>query len=171
MPTPDLKDFRAQLKMHPDTERLTPQAPAQGTATGQVPVQAVAQAPAQTTATVTPDPQMHQRSSSTDTDMEGDGEDISHSEKLHIIRVISDASDDLTTFKNALDKSLPFAVDFRKLQALLHPDKYHGEEKIQAEKAFQSMCTVTDVIGIMTNCIRAIIISRKVWSSSPGRGR
>jgi hypothetical protein len=171
MPTPDLKDLRAQLETNPGTERPTPQAPAQGTATGQVPVQAAPQAPAQTPAPVTPGPQQHQRSSFTDTDMEENEEDLSHNEKLLIIRAISDASDDPTTFKNALDNALPFAMDFRKLQALLHPDKYHGEEKIQAQKAFQSMCTVTDVVGILTNCIRAIIISRKIWRSSPGRGR
>ncbi|KAJ5402745.1 uncharacterized protein N7487_008641 [Penicillium crustosum] len=137
MPTPDLKDFRAQLET-PDTNRPTPQAPAQGTATGHVPVQAAAQAPAQSPAPVTPEPQQRQRPSSADTDMEEDEEDLSHNEKLLIIRAISDASDDPTMFKNALDNALPFAVDFRKLQALLHPDKYHGEEKIQAQKAFQN---------------------------------
>lgn len=166
MPTPDLKDFRAQLETNPDTERPIPQVPAQGTAT-----QADAQAPAQSPAPVTPGPQQHQRSSPTDTNMQESEEDLSHNEKLLIIRAISDVSDDPATFKNALDNALPFAMDFRKLQALLHPDKYHGEEKIQAQKAFQSMCTVTDVVGILTNCIRAIIISRKVWRSSPGRGR
>ncbi|KAJ5288442.1 hypothetical protein N7508_007542 [Penicillium antarcticum] len=146
MPTPDLKDFRAQLET-PDTERPTPQAPAQGTATGHVPVQAAAQAPAQTPALVTPEPQQHQRSSSADTDMEEDEEDLSHNEKLLIIRAISDASDDPTTFKNALDNALPFAVDFRKLQALLHPDKYHGEEKIQAQKAFQKLLSFREKSG------------------------
>ncbi|KAL2704579.1 hypothetical protein AAEP93_005650 [Penicillium crustosum] len=146
MPTPDLKDFRAQLET-PDTNRPTPQAPAQGTATGHVPVQAAAQAPAQSPAPVTPEPQQRQRPSSADTDMEEDEEDLSHNEKLLIIRAISDASDDPTMFKNALDNALPFAVDFRKLQALLHPDKYHGEEKIQAQKAFQKLLSFREKSG------------------------
>ncbi|GIK07676.1 hypothetical protein Aspvir_003342 [Aspergillus viridinutans] len=172
MPTADLKDLRAQLETKPGSERPTPQAPPQGTATGQEPAQApaqtsapaqaappamaAAQAPAQTPAAAqTPAPtqipaipstQQHQRSNSADIDMEED-EELGHNEKLLIIRAISDAPDDPTTFKNALDNALPFAVDFRKLQALLHPDKYQGEEKIQAQKAFQKLLSFREKSG------------------------
>ena len=41
MPISDLEDLRAQLDTNLGTERPTPQAPDEGTATGQVPVQAV----------------------------------------------------------------------------------------------------------------------------------
>ncbi|CAI7654522.1 unnamed protein product [Penicillium crustosum] len=159
MPTPDLKDFRAQLETNPDTERPTAQAPARGTATGQVPMEAAAQVPAQTPAPVTPGPQQLKRSSSTDIDMETeadidmeteadtDEKVLSHDEKLLIVRAISKASDDPATFKNALDNALPFSMDFRKLQALLHPDKYHGEEKDRAQEAFQKLLSFREKSG------------------------
>lgn len=79
-----------------------------------------------------------------DTDKDGEDDDdlksLSQNEKLAIIRAILDAPKHSEFFKQALDKALPFPVDFKTLQGLIHPDKYQDkEEKVQATVAFQSM--------------------------------
>lgn len=93
-----------------------------------------------------PEPQSHGQSDPKDTDMDGDDDDdpnnLSHNEKLAIIRAISNAPEEPAQFQQAFEHSLPFPIDFKIVQALIHPDKYQDKEKDQAKVAFQSMCPI-----------------------------
>lgn len=78
-----------------------------------------------------------------DEDDDQDPNDLSQNEKLAIIRAISDAPEQPDSFERALDNALPFPMDFKTIQALIHPDKYQDEEeKVQAKVAFQSVSPV-----------------------------
>lgn len=130
-------------------------APRQDAATAQAPQPSPGQAPPPQSAvsppaqpSAAPEPQSDVQSEQKDTDMDrkdDDGDDdpnsLSQNEKLAIIRAILNAPEEPEQFQQAFENSLPFPIDFKILQALIHPDKYQDkEEKDQAKVAFQSMC-------------------------------
>ncbi|KAJ5982304.1 hypothetical protein N7451_012404 [Penicillium sp. IBT 35674x] len=107
---------------------------------------------ASTQNSTTSEPKPQRNSGPMDADVDGEDDDdpnsLSQNEKLAIIRAISDAPEQPDLFKQALDKALPFPVDFKTLQGLIHPDKYQDkEEKGQATVAFQKLLMFLDKSG------------------------
>lgn len=139
-PAPRQDAATALVAQDPPTQTA---APSQNAATAQV-IQSLAQASG------APEPQSHGQSQLKDTDMDRKDDDdddddpnnLGHNERLALIRAILNAPEG-EHFQEAFERSIPFPVDFKILQALIHPDKYQDkEEKDQAKVAFQSMCPV-----------------------------
>lgn len=68
--------------------------------------------------------------------------EIPYDQKLQIIRSVSNAPEDPKSFHKTLSNCLPFAANYKQLMAIFHPDKFGQDDKEEAQKAFQSNCSV-----------------------------